>query len=66
MPWRGSWSQSPKVESIIAVPGNGGTALLPKVTNNTAVSAGDFPGLVQLALDNNINLAIAGPGGTAG
>ena len=54
-------SQSPKVESIIVVPGNGGTARLPKVTNSTAVSASDFPGLVQLALEKDINLAIAGP-----
>ncbi|TLD12622.1 uncharacterized protein PgNI_04640 [Pyricularia grisea] len=54
-------SQSPRVESIIAVPGNGGTALIPKVVNNTSVSAEDFDGLVALARASNVNLAVPGP-----
>ncbi|KAM7199094.1 putative bifunctional purine ADE1 [Naviculisporaceae sp. PSN 640] len=54
-------SQSPKVESIIAVPGNGGTAGLPKVTNNTSVAADDYPALVELALKERINLVVPGP-----
>ncbi|KAK5654137.1 hypothetical protein OQA88_7568 [Cercophora sp. LCS_1] len=54
-------SQSPLVESIIAVPGNGGTAGLPKVTNNTTVSDDDFPGLVELAKEERINLVVPGP-----
>ncbi|KAH8895167.1 phosphoribosylamine--glycine ligase [Thozetella sp. PMI_491] len=54
-------SNSPKVESILVVPGNGGTALLPKVTNERSVSASDFPGLVQLAKERDVNLVVAGP-----
>ena len=54
-------SQSPKVASIIAVPGNGGTAGLPKVTNNTTVAADDYPALVELALKEGINLVVPGP-----
>ncbi|KAI1754287.1 phosphoribosylamine--glycine ligase [Xylaria castorea] len=54
-------SQSPLVESIIAVPGNGGTATCSKTTNNTSVSAEDFPALLDLARKNNINFVIPGP-----
>lgn len=54
-------SQSPSVESIIAVPGNGGTAGLPKVTNNNTVSESDFAGLVNLAKQERINLVVPGP-----
>ena len=54
-------SQSPLVESIIAVPGNGGTATCPKVTNNTTVSAEDFPALLELARRNSINYVVPGP-----
>ena len=54
-------AQSPHVESIVAVPGNGGTAGLPKVTNNTALKADDFPALVEFAKKNNINLVVPGP-----
>ncbi|KAI0399925.1 phosphoribosylamine--glycine ligase [Xylaria palmicola] len=54
-------SQSPLVESIIAVPGNGGTAGCPKTTNNTSVSAEDFPALLDLARKNNVNFVVPGP-----
>ncbi|ODA77080.1 hypothetical protein RJ55_07598 [Drechmeria coniospora] len=54
-------SQSARVDSIFAVPGNGGTATLPKVTNVTSVSAQDFPGLVQFAVSNGVNLVVPGP-----
>lgn len=54
-------AQSPHVESIIAVPGNGGTARLPKVTNSTAVAADDYPGLVNLAREHAVNLVVPGP-----
>ncbi|KAI6092447.1 phosphoribosylamine--glycine ligase [Hypoxylon rubiginosum] len=54
-------SQSPLVESIIAVPGNGGTATCPKVTNNTSVSAEDFPALLELARKSNVNYVVPGP-----
>jgi phosphoribosylamine--glycine ligase/phosphoribosylformylglycinamidine cyclo-ligase len=54
-------AQSPLVERIIAVPGNGGTAALPKVTNDTSVAANDYPGLVRLAQQNGVNLVVPGP-----
>ncbi|PSS18705.1 hypothetical protein M430DRAFT_242916 [Amorphotheca resinae ATCC 22711] len=54
-------SQSPLVESIIAVPGNGGTSTCPKVTNNNSVKADDYPGLVALAQKHNVNLVVPGP-----
>jgi phosphoribosylamine--glycine ligase / phosphoribosylformylglycinamidine cyclo-ligase len=54
-------SQSPKVDAIIAVPGNGGTAGLPKVTNYSDVKADDFPGLIALAKKHGINLVVPGP-----
>ncbi|KAI1395797.1 phosphoribosylamine--glycine ligase [Hypoxylon fuscum] len=54
-------SQSPLVESIIAVPGNGGTAICPKVTNNASVSSEDFPALLELARKNNVNYVVPGP-----
>ncbi|KAI0603184.1 phosphoribosylglycinamide synthetase [Biscogniauxia sp. FL1348] len=54
-------SQSSLVESIIAVPGNGGTATCPKTTNVTSVSADDFPALLDLARNNNINYVVPGP-----
>ncbi|KAK0711588.1 phosphoribosylglycinamide synthetase [Lasiosphaeris hirsuta] len=54
-------SQSPHVESIIVVPGNGGTAGVPKVTNNDSVAADDYPALVQLALKEGVNLVVPGP-----
>ncbi|KAI1431934.1 phosphoribosylamine--glycine ligase [Xylaria sp. CBS 124048] len=54
-------SQSPLVECIIAVPGNGGTATCSKTTNNTSVSAEDFPALLDLAKKNGINFVVPGP-----
>lgn len=54
-------SQSPRVETIIVVPGNGGTAGCPKATNNSAVSPEDFAGLVRLARERGVNLVVPGP-----
>ena len=54
-------AQSPLVEFIIAAPGNGGTAALPKVTNDNSVAADDYPGLVELARKNGVNLVVPGP-----
>jgi len=54
-------SQSSRVESIIAVPGNGGTPSCPKVTNIDSVKADDYPGLVALAKKHNVNLVVPGP-----
>ncbi|KJX96678.1 phosphoribosylamine-glycine ligase like protein [Zymoseptoria brevis] len=54
-------AQSPLVDKIHVVPGNGGTASVKKCTNNTSVSDKDFPALAQYAKSNNINLLIPGP-----
>ena len=54
-------SQSPLVEFIIAVPGNGGTSSCPKVSNDDSVKADDYPGLVALAQKHNVNLVVPGP-----
>lgn len=54
-------SQSPRVERIIAVPGNGGIASCAKVINNATVSADDFPALVELAVAEKVNLVVPGP-----
>jgi phosphoribosylamine--glycine ligase / phosphoribosylformylglycinamidine cyclo-ligase len=54
-------SQSSRVEAIFAVPGNGGTATCPKVTNVEDILADDFPGLVEFARANKVNLAVPGP-----
>ncbi|KAF4618390.1 hypothetical protein G7Y89_g14913 [Cudoniella acicularis] len=54
-------AQSPLVESIITIPGNGGTATCPKVTNDNSVKADDYPGLVAFAQKNNINFVVPGP-----
>ena len=58
-------SQSPRVDSIHVVPGNGGTARgLNKVENVDTVKADDFPGLVAFAREKNINLLVPGPEAT--
>jgi phosphoribosylamine--glycine ligase/phosphoribosylformylglycinamidine cyclo-ligase len=54
-------SQSPLVESILVVPGNGGTSTCPKVTNCSSVKPDDYPGLVALAQEKGINLVVPGP-----
>lgn len=56
-------SQSARVEVIWVVPGNGGTAHgLSKVANiSSQVHPNDFPGLVDFALQHNVNLVIPGP-----
>ncbi|KAK2739217.1 bifunctional purine biosynthetic protein [Colletotrichum kahawae] len=54
-------SQSPLVESIYAVPGNGGTATCPKVTNVTDIAADDYPALVQFAQSKLVGLVVPGP-----
>ncbi|KAG5977736.1 hypothetical protein E4U56_006855 [Claviceps arundinis] len=54
-------SQSARVEAIFVVPGNGGTATCPKVTNVDSVSSEDFSGLVKFSQDNEVNLVVPGP-----
>ena len=54
--------QSPLVEQIFVVPGNGGTAAgLIKVSNITDIPANYYPGLVGLAKKLRINLVVPGP-----
>lgn len=54
-------SQSPLVEAIFAVPGNGGTAGCPKVTNVSSVKPDDYPALVDFAKSQTVNLVVPGP-----
>ncbi|PFH56863.1 hypothetical protein XA68_15845 [Ophiocordyceps unilateralis] len=54
-------SQSRRVETIFAVPGNGGTATCPKTNNVSSVSADDFAALVDFARANGVNLVVPGP-----
>lgn len=54
-------SQSPNVEAIIVVPGNGGTATTPKTTNAESVSPDDFSALLELARKENLNFVVPGP-----
>ncbi|KAF2253939.1 phosphoribosylamine-glycine ligase [Trematosphaeria pertusa] len=53
--------QSPRVEHIFIVPGNGGTANLAKATNVSTIKQEDFPALVQFAKENSANVLIPGP-----
>src|SRR5437667_9427851 len=54
-------TQSPSVENVYVVPGNGGTAGLPKVSNIRYVEGNDYTGLVSLAKDLGVGLVVAGP-----
>ncbi len=54
-------SQSKHVESIIAIPGNGGTSTCQKTTNNSSISPSDYPSLVAFAQSSGINLVVPGP-----
>jgi phosphoribosylamine---glycine ligase len=50
--------QSPKVEKIYFAPGTAGTEL---VGENTNINALDFDSLIKFAIENSIDLTIAGP-----
>lgn len=52
--------QSPKVEHIYVVPGNGGTAILSKTSNHTDIAINDYSGLVRVAEAWRVNLVIVG------
>ena len=55
-------SQSPRVEVIFVIPGNGGTARgLPKVKNIPHIRQSDFPGLATFAKAQDVSLVIPGP-----
>lgn len=53
-------AQSPMVEKVLCTPGNGGTAGTPKCKNYPLAS---FQEQVQLAVDNEVDLAVIGPEG---
>ena len=53
-------AQSESVECVLVAPGNGGTATEPGV-ENVDVGAEDVDGLVELARDRGIDLAVVGP-----
>ncbi|KAI9371678.1 phosphoribosylglycinamide synthetase [Aspergillus egyptiacus] len=55
-------SQSPRVDKIYVAPGNGGTAAraLSKI-ENANVKGNDYPGLVDFAQKNQVNLVVPGP-----
>jgi phosphoribosylamine---glycine ligase len=50
--------RSPRVDKIFVAPGNAGTA---RVATNVAISAGDFPGLLKFAGQQDIDLTVVGP-----
>ncbi|NEP15768.1 MAG: phosphoribosylamine--glycine ligase [Leptolyngbya sp. SIO4C1] len=52
--------QSPKIQEVICIPGNGGTATLPGC-RNLALSVDDFEGIARFALVNNVALTVVGP-----
>ena len=54
-------SQSPLVEHIYVVPGNGGTARGPdKASNVDSTKADDYPALMELSKSPQISLFVAG------
>ncbi len=54
-------AQSPSVQHVYVVPGNGGTSELDNVSNISSVEANDYPALAVLAKDLGIGLVVAGP-----
>ena len=54
----GKLAQSPRVEQILCVPGNAGTATLGE---NVPADLADLDALVQLAKDREVDLTIVGP-----
>ncbi|KAK2734621.1 hypothetical protein FQN57_001615 [Myotisia sp. PD_48] len=54
-------SQSPTVNHVYVLPGNGGTCALPNVSNISHIKENDYAGMVSLAKDLGIGLVIAGP-----
>lgn len=52
--------QSPQVQQVVCIPGNGGTATL-KNCRNLGLSIDDFEGMARYALVNNIGMVVVGP-----
>lgn len=53
-------SQSEKIREVLCIPGNGGTAKLPKC-RNLALGVHDFEGIGRLSLVHNVAVVIVGP-----
>ena len=52
--------QSPQVQQVICVPGNGGTASLTH-SRNLPLPQDDFEGMARFVFVNNVNLVVVGP-----
>ncbi|WP_414528205.1 phosphoribosylamine--glycine ligase [Nodularia chucula] len=52
--------QSPQVQQVVCVPGNGGTASLERC-HNLPLAVDDFAGISTYALENSISLVVVGP-----
>lgn len=52
--------QSDKVQQVVCIPGNGGTATLPRC-HNLAMTVEDFEGIARFALVQNVGLVVVGP-----
>ncbi|AFZ56682.1 phosphoribosylamine--glycine ligase [Anabaena cylindrica FACHB-243] len=52
--------QSKKIEQVVCVPGNGGTASM-EGCQNLPLSVNDFAGISQFALEKDISLVVVGP-----
>ncbi|MEO0984208.1 MAG: phosphoribosylamine--glycine ligase [Cyanobacteria bacterium J06639_14] len=52
--------QSPHIEEVMCIPGNGGTAALPGC-RNLGLALSDFEGIARVALVNNLSLVVVGP-----
>ncbi|AKG24472.1 phosphoribosylamine--glycine ligase [Calothrix sp. 336/3] len=52
--------QSPRIEQVFCVPGNGGTATLSRC-QNVPLNVNDFPAMAELAHREGISLVVVGP-----
>jgi phosphoribosylamine--glycine ligase len=52
--------QSPQIEQVVCVPGNGGTASMARC-QNLPLAINDFDGMSRYALENGISLVVVGP-----
>jgi phosphoribosylamine--glycine ligase len=52
--------QSPQIEQVVCVPGNGGTASMARC-QNLPLAVDDFAAISQFALDHGISLVVVGP-----
>ena len=54
------FTQSASVDQVYCIPGNGGTATLPRC-QNIDLSSEDFEGIGQLAQEKQVNVVVVGP-----